>query len=290
MTQTLKTLEMPQYRAVVVVDMQDYSSQPGAAQRDLTEVIPELIERAFTSSGHAGVWEGRRFPDTTGDGYAVGFRPEVLPVLVGPFLDALQNELVYYDKILRRHDRTSRMRWRVAITVGPLHESDSPGIGDGCGDSRVEAHRLVDANEVRKLLDNSDPDVTFVAAIISARVHEDVVVGGYATKKPSDYVRTSVSVKTYQGDAYLYVPKPSGELLSKGFDGPDAPQSEEPPRQHDHDSGHAVRNDLSGTVTGGNVVQAGSIDQVHNQDRSTRFHISGDGHTVAGRDIVGDRS
>lgn len=290
MTQTLNTPEMPQYRAVVVVDMKNYSGHPGAVQRNLTEVIPELMERAFAASGHGRVWEERRFPDTTGDGYAVGFRPEVLPVLVGPFLDALQGELVYYDKILRSHDRASRMRWRVAITVGPLHESDSPGLGDGCGDSRVEAHRLVDAGEVRKLLDNSDPDVTFVAAIISARVYEDVVVGGYATKKPSDYVPTSVSVKTHRGDAYLYVPKPSGELLSKGFGTPGTLAAEEPAPQHHRDSGSAVHNDVSGTVTAGNVIQSGSIDRVHNQDSSTRFNISGDGHTVAGRDIIGGRS
>jgi hypothetical protein len=290
MTQTTNTLEMPQYRAVVVVDMKDYSSHSGAAQRNLTEVIPELIERAFHASGHGGVWEERRFPDTTGDGYAVGFRPEVLPVLVGPFLDALQDELAYYDKILRTHDRTSRMRWRVAITVGPLHESDSPGIGDGCGDSRVEAHRLVDAGEVRRLLDNSDPDVTFVAAIISSRVHEDVIAGGYATKTPSDYARTSVSVKSYRGDAYLYVPKPSGELLAKGFTGHDEPSTGEPRQQPRREFSGGVLNDLSGTVSGGSVVQAGTVEQIRHQDRSTRFRFSGDGNTVAGRDITGGRS
>ncbi|GGN27233.1 hypothetical protein GCM10011609_82420 [Lentzea pudingi] len=284
MTETAERL--PPYRAVLVVDMENYSGHTAAQQREFTEIIPDLLQRAFERAGRAEVWEERRFPDSTGDGYAVGFRPESLPLLIGPFLDALQSELAYYDRILRSGDRKSRLRLRAAITVGPLYESDSPRLGDGCGDSRVAAHRLVDAVEVRRLLELSDPDVTFLAAVISDRVHEDVVLGGHTTKSPSDYVRTSVSVKQFRGDAHLYVPKPSGDLLSRGF-------SEDAEAKGDV-RGPAevgdVRNEFSGKASG-RVVQAGSIGQLKqdNRDQSNRISVRGNSNTVAGRDIRGGR-
>ncbi|WP_191303674.1 hypothetical protein [Lentzea cavernae] len=285
MTEPVK--ELPPYRAVLVVDMENYSGHTAAQQREFTEIIPDLLERAFERAGRPDVWEERRFPDSTGDGYAVGFRPESLPLLIGPFLDALQGELAYYDRILRSGDRKSRLRLRAAITVGPLHESDSPRLGDGCGDSRVAAHRLVDAAEVRRLLELSDPDITFLAAIISDRVHEDVVLGGYATKAPSDYVRASVSVKQFRGDAHLHVPKPSGDLLSRGFtEEQEARETEE----KDEMRFHGVQNTVSGTVSGG-VVQAGSIGSLSQDrhDHSSRISVRGDSNTVAGRDIRGGR-
>lgn len=280
--------ELPPYRAVLVVDMENYSGHTAAQQREFTEIIPELLHRAFERAGRADVWEERRFPDSTGDGYAVGFRPESLPLLIGPFLDALQTELAYYDRILRSGDRKSRLRLRAAITVGPLYESDSPRLGDGCGDSRVAAHRLVDAAEVRRLLELSDPDITFVAAIISDRVHEDVVLGGHATKAPSDYVRTSVSVKQFRGDAHLHVPKPSGELLSRGFSQEDEAKGSE---EKDEKRVHGVHNEFSGNNSG-HVVQAGSIGHLtqDHRDQSNRISVRGDGNTVAGRDVRGRRS
>ncbi|MET9228062.1 hypothetical protein [Lentzea sp. NPDC003310] len=280
--------DLPPYRAVLVVDMENYSGHTAVQQREFTEIIPDLLQRAFERAGRGDVWDERRFPDSTGDGYAVGFRPETLPLLTGPFLDALQYELAYYDRILRSRDRKSRLRLRAAITVGPLYESDSPRLGDGCGDSRVAAHRLVDAAEVRRLLELSDPDITFLAAIISDRVYDDVVLGGHATNPSSDYVQTSVSVKQFRGDAHLHVPKPSGELLSRGFsqeqDGPDV--EEEQPRA----GAQGVQNNVSGEVSGG-VVQAGSIGHLKqdHRDQSNRISVRGNSNKVAGRDIRGGR-
>ncbi|WP_434451041.1 hypothetical protein [Lentzea sp. E54] len=286
MTEPVK--ELPPYRAVLVVDMENYSGHTAAQQREFTEIIPELLQRAFERAGRADVWEERRFPESTGDGYAVGFRPESLPLLIGPFLDTLQSELAYYDRVLRSGDRKSRLRLRAALTVGPLYESDSPGLGDGCGDCRVAAHRLVEAAEVRRMLELSDPDVTFLAAIISDRVHEDVVLGGYATKPPSDYVRTSLSVKQFRGEAHLHVPKPSGELLSRGFSEERETQDQDEKEQ----AGMNVRNAVSGDVNGGSVVQAGSIGHLmqDNRDQSHRISVRGNSNTVAGRDIRGGRS
>ncbi|TWP49952.1 hypothetical protein FKR81_22210 [Lentzea tibetensis] len=284
MTQPATVRDLPPYRAVVVVDMKDYSRHPGAEQQQLTETIPVVLERAFGQAGRPEIWAARRFPDSTGDGYAVGFAPEVLPFLVGPFLDSLQRELEYRDQVLRSVSRSARMRMRVAITVGPLAEAE--GDGDGTGDSRVEAHRLVDADEVRRLLDESDPDVTFVAAILSDRVHRDVIAAGYAPKPATEYVRTSVSVKSYRGEAFLHVPKPSDRLLEKGFGQQQVERAEEAAAAVGEPKHYNTHNEFSGTASG-MVIQAGRVGNVHQTDNSVRQHVQGNNNTVSGRDIHG---
>lgn len=48
---------------------------------------------------------------------------ELLPILVGPFLDGLQAELAYHSQ-LRSGGAPSGPRMRVNIAVGPLTDSD----------------------------------------------------------------------------------------------------------------------------------------------------------------------
>jgi hypothetical protein len=210
-------LELPPYRAVLSVDVCDFSGTKAADHRALTEKIPLVLEQAFRRGGHASVWEERRFPADRGDGFVVGFRPDVLPVLVGPFLDSLQHELAYHHQLRPG----SGPRMRVSIAVGPLTDSDADvgRLGDGSGSAMVENHRLLDCDPVRRLLIDSDPEVTFVAAVVSARVFEDVVLSGYADKAAAEFIEVPVAVKKYRGTAYLHVPKPSGALLHKGMVG-----------------------------------------------------------------------
>ncbi|GLZ34434.1 hypothetical protein Lesp02_66210 [Lentzea sp. NBRC 105346] len=250
--------DLPPYSAVVVVDMKDYSGHKGADHRMLTELIPVVLERTFALIGRLDIWENREFPDSTGDGYAIGFPPQVLPTLIGPFLDKLQQELEYQDQVLRAGDRKTRLRMRVAITVGPLERAD--GDGDGTGNARVEAHRLVDAEPVRRLLDSSDPDVTFVAAILSDRVYRDVVEAGYSPKPVTQYVAAPASVKTYSGNAYLHCPKPSGDVLSTGY--AEAEQPKMPEKKKDRTPKYSNHNEFSGTAHG-TVIQAGRIGRVN---------------------------
>ena len=73
------------------------------------------------------------------------------------------------------------------------------------------------ANLFAACLTASDPEVTHVAAIVSSRVYEDAVLAKYADEPASLYVATGVEVKTFEGQAYLRVPKLSGDLLVRGF-------------------------------------------------------------------------
>ncbi|ASR37182.1 hypothetical protein BAY61_21745 [Prauserella marina] len=205
--------ELPSYRALMVVDMKNFSGEKGRDHAGVTQQIPLLLRQSFHRCGSFDLWNAARFHGTTGDGYFLGFKTRYLPLLLNPFLVALQDELEYQNRISTVEQP---MRMRVSLTVGPMTDSGRNTISDGSGDARIEAHRMIDDESVRDLLARSN-NTTCVAAIVSARVYEDVVISGYSAEDPDLYVPVGVTVKTYSGRAYLRVPKPSGSLLSQGF-------------------------------------------------------------------------
>ncbi|MCA1190698.1 MULTISPECIES: hypothetical protein [unclassified Saccharopolyspora] len=220
--QQQRIAELPPYRALLVVDMKDFSGEKGSDHARITEQIPLILEQAFRRRGLDEVWRSARFHGTTGDGYFAGFDPHHLPTLLDPFLADLQAELEYQNRV-RPGDRPMRMR--VSLTVGPMTDSGRNAISDGSGNTRIEAHRILDDRSVRDLLTRSNA-TTCVAAIVSGRVHDDVVEPGYTGEDPGLYVPVEVEVKTYRGQAYLRVPKPSGDLLRNGFSAPRPPEAD----------------------------------------------------------------
>ncbi len=206
---------LPPYRAMLAVDMKDFSARQGRYHEGLTDRIPQILAAAFSRARLGDEWaEGKRFPRSDGDGYVVGFRPPVLPFLVNPFLHALQDEL----KECNRTDPVlgqAPIRMRVSINVGPVTDSGENTISDGSGTARVETHRLLDAPAVKNQLERSGPE-TYVAAIVSARAFEDAVLTGYSGDGEDYYVRVPVEVKSYRGVAFLRVPNPTGDLLRTG--------------------------------------------------------------------------
>ena len=239
---------LPPYRAMLVVDLKDFSGNPAVDQGRIGADIPVLLHDTFQRMGHGYLWTDAKFVDHTGDGYAMGFHPRALPVLLDLFPATLQAELA--DRARRAGVRPQRMR--VSISVGPLTDKSGPEIRDGQGAARIETHRLLDSQPVRDLLARSNSDVTLVAAIISARVYEDVVVGRYSKLGPDSFVAAPVEVKSYQGTAYLHVPAPSGDLLASGFS-PQQPVAADPgdtPKPGAVRIGNVDRN--SGVVIGTN--------------------------------------
>ncbi|MFD7160976.1 hypothetical protein ACFV9C_40775 [Kribbella sp. NPDC059898] len=213
---------LPPYRSMLVVDMKDYSGAPGRHHAHLNAVIPEILQSAFARCALATLWTEISFSDSTGDGYAIGLPAERLPFLLNPFLGSLQDELTDRSRTLADAG-LSPIRMRVSVSVGPVTDSGANAVSDGAGAARVELHRLLDSDPVRDLLARS-AEVTRVAAIVSARAFEDAVLTGYTEESPDLYVAAPVQVKRYQGEAYLRVPAPSGDLLTSGFrTDPDAP-------------------------------------------------------------------
>jgi hypothetical protein len=244
--------ELPEYRAVLAVDVKNFSGVKAVDHLKLTTLIPLLLERAFERAGYADVWAERRFPSSEGDGFVVGFRPEVLPILLGPVVNALQDELAFHHEMSLGH----APRMRVSIAVGPVNDTGTGLAGDGSGAPMVETHRLLDCRPVRRLLVESDPDVTFVAVVISGRVYDDVVAAGYTAKAESEFIEVPVEVKSYQGTAFLHVPRPSGTLLLRGIGDP--PAAEPEPAEPSTLDG-SVANTISGNVSG-QVLQSRDID------------------------------
>jgi hypothetical protein len=273
--------DLPPYRAILAVDMKDFSGVEPSRHVELTRQIPRVLERAFVRAGGTEVWEDRRFPSERGDGVVLGFRPQVLPFLVGPFLDSLQAELAHRNEL--RAARDSVIRMRVSLSVGPTIDTGLARTGDGAGAAIVEACRLLDCGPLRRMLDESHPTVTFVAAILSERVYEDVVEGGYA-RSTSEFVPAQVKVKRYQRTAYLCAPKWSGGLLAKGGAG----VADDAGGQLDFDDLTATDDQTSGQSASHLNLVNGTVHGNVTQYRDFTQHTSGDGNVVVNGNLGGN--
>lgn len=202
---------LPPYRAVLAVDMEKFSAANALNQQTIGVLIPYVLEQALTRSSLAHVWEGRRFARHGGDGYVFGTDPVHLPFLISPFLENLQRVLQEVQPGLAVRDRSLRMRLRVSIDVGPLPDRDDGDPVNAMGEAMISTHRLLDSAPVRDELRRTDADTTLVAVIISRRVYEDVVLGGFTEIKPPRWqpVHATVAEKGFQAEGYLFVPTPS---------------------------------------------------------------------------------
>ena len=209
--------ELPPYRAVLVVDTKGFGSNNDVVQASIADTIYNVVARAFERAGLAHVLEGALFPHNTGDGFGMGFETRYLPAVVSLFFDALQTELAEQDARMRSLPGRASLRMRASLNVGPVRDVDPDGKASVVGTTVVTAHRLLDADPVRRVLTGSDPEQTFVSAVLSQRVFEDVLASGYATLPPSRVAEVPVRVKEFTGTVYLYVPNPSGDLLRDGF-------------------------------------------------------------------------
>ncbi|MEQ3552486.1 hypothetical protein WIS52_18585 [Pseudonocardia nematodicida] len=213
------THDLPPYRAMLAVDVKDFSSRPGRDHHDLTEEIPGILRAAFARGGRESAWvDDRCFHRSDGDGYVAGFRPAILPFLITTFLSELQNELAERDGV-GRGDHRDPIRMRVSINVGPVASSGGNTIADGSGRARIELHRFLDCAAVRQALDRSDP-ATHVAAIISRHAFDDAVLTGYAGEGAHAYftpVPVDIPEKKFRGEAYLRVPNATGDLVARGL-------------------------------------------------------------------------
>ncbi|WP_406692527.1 hypothetical protein REH65_12305 [Saccharopolyspora sp. ID03-671] len=199
---------------MLVADVKDFSGTKSRYHSEITCEIPRILENAFARCGHGYLGDAGFGGPSGGDGYCRVLDPGYLPYLVNPFLQALQDELTEQNNMLPR--AYGNLRMRVSLSVGPVTDSGKELLGDGNGATRIEAHRILDSEPVRDILDRSS-DVTRVAAIVSQRVYEDAVLAGYTAEEVEEYVEVTAKVKTFNSHAYLRVPKPSGRLLREGF-------------------------------------------------------------------------
>lgn len=200
---------MPEYRALLAVDMVRFSANPGSYLPGLNALIPAVLEEALAGCGDGSIWSGRRFPQDTGDGYLLGTHVRNLPFLIDPFPDRLQEVLQHHDRGLAVHDRDLRLRLRVSVHVGPVPD-DGPDL-ERNGAPTNEVCRLLDCKQIKDAINNADPDVTMVAAIVSQRAFEDAVSARYTDLRPAQFTQVTAEVpgKDFAMPGWLYVPRPS---------------------------------------------------------------------------------
>lgn len=203
---------LPPYRALFAVDAKDFTGLPAVQHGPVSQLIPELVDQALERAGLRDLRDSKRFPANTGDGVVFGFDPASLPFVLWPFLGVLDDLLGAYNQ----QYVGPRIRLRASVHVGPLPDGDGPG--DGNGTARNDTHRLLDSRPVKAILAAASEQVTHLAAVISQRVYEDVVLGGYSGLHPDRCVEVPATVegKNFSQRAWLYVPSPSGNLVEAG--------------------------------------------------------------------------
>lgn len=276
-----------EYTGILAVDVRSFSKHNNAQQKTIVELLPDVIKQATSRVGIAELWDEHVFRAFRGDGYLIGFHPDLASAVVDRFFDSLQNELRRRSGEFRAAE--IELRLRTSVHLGPVQSFNALIEDSPSGKFMVDTGRMVDAEPVRALLDHSDPNVTFVASVLSRAVMEQVVEAGLTTRQPSEFVEAPLQVeaKEYSGTGYLRVPAPSGELLSLGLlrTQPE-PESESTTAQRS-DLGAPTSNTFSGSAE--NAMQAGTVHGgVHNnstRDVSGGIAVSGSGSVNVGGDI-----
>jgi hypothetical protein len=266
------------YLGILAVDVSRFSKHNSSQQATIMPSLSEIIQHAARRAQVVPMWEEATFCAPRGDGFLIGFRRNLLSHVVDKFFDALQTELRRRSARFRADGVVIRVR--AGLGLGPVpsfnpDDSDSPS-----GDVVLDANRMVDAPQVRILLEKSDPDVTFVAVVLSRSVMEHVVAAGGTLRKPSEFVETTLRVpgKDYEDTGYLRVPAPSGSLLTAGLLFEQHELAPEAVAEENSAPEDQMRNSATGPVD--NVLQARDV---YGGIRSQS--ATGDNNTIAGRDI-----
>lgn len=175
--------KLPDYTAILAVDAKGFTELPAVRHAPVSEMISATVDQALATAGLGDLRDNRFFSANTGDGVVLGFAPARLPYILWPFLDILDGMLAERNGSVG----APILRLRASVNVGPLPVSGA--AGDGNGTPRNDTHRLLDSRELKELLVSSDEETTHLVAIISQRVYEDVVLGGYTGLPPDRCTR-----------------------------------------------------------------------------------------------------
>ncbi|APU16372.1 MULTISPECIES: hypothetical protein [Actinoalloteichus] len=289
------------YLGVMVIDTHRISAPDDVGQDRLTTLIPEIVSSAARRGGVERLLLNPPVGTPSGEGLLFGFDAELLPLAVDRLMDALQGELRTRARDLRADGITLRMR--ASLHLGPVPSFTSLFVDSPTGRVVIDSHRMVGAAEVRALLERSDPQATFLATVVSDAVMADVIQAGHTVRRPSEFVRTALSVaaEDFPCIGHLRVPVPSGELLTAGLLTPrqQASDAERPAPistpglgAADARSGTGWTSNTTTTNGGHQRLIAQSRDVGHIEDHSTAVEaglsevaVSGNNNNIAGRDL-----
>ncbi|MFE3547703.1 hypothetical protein ACFXN2_03410 [Streptomyces kronopolitis] len=259
---------LPPYRGILAVDAKDFTGRPAIEHEAVSRAVPELLKTALSRAELGDLWDDRKFPASTGDGYVFGFDPTRLPFVVHPLLLMLQDVLTDFNVL--SHGAVP-IRLRASLHVGPL-----PDTGDefsGNGTARNDTHRLLDSRPVKAVLASHKENITHVAAVLSDRCYQETVASGYTGRHPDHFVEVAATVdgKPFSQLAWIYVPQPSGPLYEEpsnvNTSQASAREAVRPLERDDTQTPHA-RN----TASNGNI----NTGTVHGGQSVGNYHVAGD--------------
>jgi class 3 adenylate cyclase len=188
-----------EYRAILTVDIEDYSSRTDAEQRVLQSALMTSLDRAADA---ADLNREQWMRQLGGDGLMALLTPgtnvhRLLDVLVRR-LDA---ELGSHNR-LREQPAWSRIRLRLAVHAGLIYVDGESGWP---GQHAVLPARLRDSTPIRAALAGR-PEAD-LAVIVSAEVYRDYVTQGPGNPRPSEFRAVRVQEKKQSYIAYLHLPR-----------------------------------------------------------------------------------
>ncbi|MGI5232924.1 hypothetical protein [Actinoallomurus sp. CA-142502] len=189
---------MPEYRALMTVDIEDYGSRSDAEQRVLQSAMMMSLDRAADAAKlHRERWERQ----LGGDGLMAILPPgsDVLRLL-DVLVRRLDAELGSYNR-LREEPAWTRIRLRLAVHAGPIHRDGESGWP---GQHVVLPARLRDSKPVRASL-CARPEAD-LAVVISEDVYRDYVTQGPGDPRPTEFRHIRVQEKKQSYTAHLYLP------------------------------------------------------------------------------------
>ncbi|WP_283137500.1 hypothetical protein [Rhizohabitans arisaemae] len=200
---------MEEYRALLAADVEGFTTHPDTALPDVSLYFQRVIRDACEASGLGKSWDALAFRVFKGDGVLAAFPIQALARLIDPFAAHVQHRLSDMRPELR--SQGIRLRLRLALHAGLLDDRrpDTPGVSAATN----TVSRLLNSQPLYRALEESDPDVTFTAILLSSEVFENTVVGGRTTLRPSQFTKVEATSKRFHQPGYLYVPIPSTGLI-----------------------------------------------------------------------------
>jgi class 3 adenylate cyclase len=190
---------IPEYRTLLTVDIEDYSSRTDAEQRVLQSALMTALDRAADA---AELNREQWIKQLAGDGLMALLPPGVdVCHLLDVLVRRLDAELGCYNR-LREQPAWSRIRMRLAVHTGPVHPDGEAGWP---GRHAVLPARLRDSQPVRVAL-AARPEAD-LAVIVSSEVYRDYVTQGPGNPRPSEFRPVRVEAKKDKYIGFLHLPR-----------------------------------------------------------------------------------
>lgn len=169
--------------SMIVTDIYHYGGRSGEMQKHVRRSHDEILDKALRAA--VGVALRDCYIENRGDGAVVITPKVVTPQLVGPFVTEL-------NAILRRYNKTANDDASIRIRV-VVHEGRVERVGLGLSSpDLVLACRLVDADQVKDFLCDSDAAMVYVA---SQHVFDSVIQHAPESVDPDDFRQVKVENK-----------------------------------------------------------------------------------------------